>query len=312
MTIIGCIIGCFIYMSYTRGESTAYKVISFIASSMAIIIVFLMCLYFKVSREWWCGLLIIPLTDFVIMVIANWIYGTPGRFWKAANRNYVNALEFFNNDKRWIMGNDKTELKRKSGRNFVYTFFFGDSIVMYLYFNGKPNEEKESQRFFLRSLKSGKKSLKEMNPINSIRFDGTLGFRIGDSLPFALSRLRHLSIKIEGEGTAGFDMVMGDNWRATTGCRLTVGVGLFNNIKEISISFNRTDEISGFLIYVDYEKEGRVFMSDFIKRQISLYLKMEHNRTPQEGFAWVQNGYVVMFDVNSMYIGIHRLAGKAI
>lgn len=65
--------------------------------------------------------------------------------------------------------------------------------------------------------RSAKKVVMSSNPIDGIRFGGVMGFMLGDSYEFCLSRFKHLDIAIDYQDKTGDNsMIMGWGKISTT------------------------------------------------------------------------------------------------
>ena len=56
---------------------------------------------------------------------------------------------------------------------------------------------------FIFTPRSAKKVVMSSNPIDGIRFGGVMGFALGDSYEFCLSRFKHLEISVDSIDKTG-------------------------------------------------------------------------------------------------------------
>lgn len=113
------------------------------------------------------------------------------------------------------------------------------------------------------------------NPIDCIRHDGTMGFRLGDSYEFCISRFKHLGIKIDQDDFTS-DMYEIFEYRKRLGFGF-VRFGknhTYNNIHEVSFRFD-DKKLSSILIEIDFSQHGLTYMHDFLVCHISLTLNKE-------------------------------------
>lgn len=109
-----------------------------------------------------------------------------------------------------------------------------------------------------------KKQVMSSNPIDGIRPSGVMGFEIGDSYAFCLSRFRHLNIDINsndliGNNDSGF---------------VVFGRGEYNNINEVRCRFEQ-GYLFSVTIDVDYSKDGITDMYGILMSRICRILKKE-------------------------------------
>lgn len=84
-----------------------------------------------------------------------------------------------------------------------------------------------------------------INPIDSISFDGCMGFRLGDSREYVMSRILHLNLINEEEKQTIESMRI-----LRVNLPISTSSGLFNNIDTVSFHFNRMNSLSGVLIHL--------------------------------------------------------------
>ncbi len=83
------------------------------------------------------------------------------------------------------------------------------------------------------------------NPIDSICYDGTLGFVIGDSRDFVISRARHLKIMTDDE----FGKINGV-FSSLYLSRIKTAVGLYENVESIVFNFIE-EKLKSITIFID-------------------------------------------------------------
>lgn len=97
----------------------------------------------------------------------------------------------------------------------------------------------------VKKVQNTKKVVMSSNPIDCIRPKGTMGFEIGDSYAFCLSRFKHLGIQVD-------DNELVDGRKSGF---IVFGRNLYNNIFEVRCRFEQ-GYLFSITIDVDYSKDG--------------------------------------------------------
>ena len=122
--------------------------------------------------------------------------------------------------------------------------------------------------------RSAKKVVMSSNPIDGIRFGGVMGFMLGDSYEFCLSRFKHLDIAIDYQDKTGVDsMIMG--W----------GKNQYNNINAVRFIFEQK-KLASIVIDVDFSKEGIRDMYGILISRICRVLKTDPILSDSKQTAW--------------------------
>ena len=125
--------------------------------------------------------------------------------------------------------------------------------------------------------RSAKKVVMSSNPIDGIRFGGVMGFMLGDSYEFCLSRFKHLDIAIDYQDKTGDNsMIMG--W----------GKNQYNNINAVRFIFDQK-KLSSIVIDVDFSKEGIRDMYGILISRICRILKTEPMMSDSKQTAWASS-----------------------
>ena len=142
---------------------------------------------------------------------------------------------------------------------------------------------------------------KSMNPIDSIDYNGTLGFRIGDSIDFVLTRIKHLNLLPDDELKKFFDKEMGHLYR-------TMGIidttkKLFENIEDVAF-FISSDKLRSILIKFNISLSELGFMKGVVERRISSklgnpYLKYDNS------INWRKGNNSVLLKIENGILSIH-------
>lgn len=124
-------------------------------------------------------------------------------------------------------------------------------------------------------LRPSKKVAMASNPIDGIRFGGVMGFMLGDSYEFCLSRFKHLNINVDHQDKTGTDSMI-----------LSWGKNQYNNINEVRFIFDNKKLVS-IVIDIDFSKEGIRDMYGILMSRICRVLKTEPVMSDTKQTAWV-------------------------
>lgn len=131
---------------------------------------------------------------------------------------------------------------------------------------------------FIFTSRSVKKVVMASNPIDGIRFGGVMGFMLGDSYEFCLSRFKHLDIQIDYQDKTGTHSVL-----------LGWGKNLYNNINGVRFIFDNK-KLAVIVIDVDFSKEGIRDMYGILISRLCRILKTEPALSDSKQTAWVAPG----------------------
>ncbi len=139
-------------------------------------------------------------------------------------------------------------------------------------------------KFIFTPSNSAKKVVMSSNPIDGIRFGGVMGFELGDSYEFCLSRFKHLDINVDYQDNTGTDsMILG--W----------GKNQYNNINEVRFIFESKTLVS-IVIDVDFSKDGIQDMYGILISRICRVLKTEPVMSDAKQTAWASPKYgIILF-----------------
>ena len=138
--------------------------------------------------------------------------------------------------------------------------------------------------------------IKYGNPVNTLNYDGFLGFKLGDSREFVVSRIKHLKLFSEEEKQL-FDFMTKN--KIDNDC-LSTSNKLYNNIKGITF-FTKNNKLSS-MCFTLFEEQGEMssiveVVSGILKRSLG---EPKENRS--EYLLW-ENGYrEVVFVINDKEI----------
>ena len=112
------------------------------------------------------------------------------------------------------------------------------------------------------------------NPVDGIHFGGVMGFALGDSYEFCLSRFSHLEISVDSIDKTGANSMI-----------LVWGKRVYENINEVRFIFEN-NELASIVIDVDFSKEGIRDMYGILISRICRVLKTEPILSDSKQTAW--------------------------
>lgn len=121
-----------------------------------------------------------------------------------------------------------------------------------------------------------KAMVRNLNPIDGIRPNGVMGFEIGDSYAFCLSRFHHLSIRVNDDELAAGGAKSGF---------IVFGRNEYNNIKEVRCRFEE-GHLFSITIDVDYSKGGIRDMYGILMSRICRLLAEEPSYEEMKKAIW--------------------------
>ena len=127
---------------------------------------------------------------------------------------------------------------------------------------------------FIFTSRSVKKVVMASNPIDGIRFGGVMGFALGDSYEFCLSRFTHLDIGVCSVDKTGANSMI-----------LVWGKGVYENINEVRFIFDNK-KIASIIIDIDFSKEGIRDMYGILISRICRVLKTDPILSDSKQTAW--------------------------
>lgn len=134
-----------------------------------------------------------------------------------------------------------------------------------------------------------KHAKKTMNPIDSIVQNGTMGFLIGDSKAFTLSRIKHLGMATNEDfdeykmcSSFGYD-------------KIEVAHDMYNHIKEISFDF-KNDKLQQISILFDKKPDEISEFFNIVKHRIENF-RLGEPTFEHDGIAKWNNKVSLFYDV---------------
>jgi hypothetical protein len=112
------------------------------------------------------------------------------------------------------------------------------------------------------------------NPVDGIHFGGVMGFALGDSYEFCLSRFTHLDISVCSVDKTGANSMI-----------LVWGKGVYENINEVRFIFDNK-KLASIIIDIDFSKEGIRDMYGILISRICRVLKTEPILSDSKQTAW--------------------------
>lgn len=117
----------------------------------------------------------------------------------------------------------------------------------------------------------------QSNPVDGIHFGGVMGFMLGDSYEFCLSRFKHLDISVDSVDKTGVNSMI-----------VAWGKNAFNNVNEVRFIFDGNRLVS-IVIDIDFSKEGIKDMYGILVSRLCRVLGVEPYLSDTKQSAWVSN-----------------------
>ena len=131
-------------------------------------------------------------------------------------------------------------------------------------------------------------SINTSNPIDGITNDGTMGFRIGDSKSFTLSRIKHLKMASKEEWEEYNDRIYGDSFSTSE--------NLFGHIKNVSFDFSQ-DKLSKISVWFDKQPNEIPEFFEIVEYRISQ--KLGKPTYKGKGISKWRNQISLFYDVTA-------------
>jgi len=138
---------------------------------------------------------------------------------------------------------------------------------------------------------------RKSGPIDTIKIDGCLGFKIGDKRELVESRIKHLNLltDIERENYKIKSRLISDS--------ITTSTKLFNNIENITFRFNPNDVLSTIFIVLNNEQCDNTTLMEILINKIIGFLG-SYTFSDNESMVWVRNQNKVVLAINHNCISI--------
>lgn len=121
--------------------------------------------------------------------------------------------------------------------------------------------------------RSAKKVVMSSNPIDGIRFGGVMGFMLGDSYEFCLSRFKHLKLQVNEDDFESETYKSGiSSYRNQY---VIWGKNTYDNINEVSFCYGQNKVLQSITIDVDFSENGKNYMYNILISRISRVLGVE-------------------------------------
>lgn len=134
-------------------------------------------------------------------------------------------------------------------------------------------------------LGRSKKQAMSSNPVDGIRFNGIMGFMLGDSYEFCLSRLRHLDLLVNNDDLSNGYYSGVVAW----------GKNTFNNVNEVRFVFDNK-KLTSIVIDIDFSKDGISDMFEILTIRIYKVLGQKPLACTRTQYVWGNSkGQVALF-----------------
>lgn len=124
-------------------------------------------------------------------------------------------------------------------------------------------------------LGRSRKQAMSSNPVDGICFNGIMGFMLGDSYEFCLSRLRHLDLLVNNDDLSNGYYSGVVSW----------GKNTFNNVNEVRFVFDNK-KLTSIVIDIDFSKDGITDMYGILVSRICRILGTEPIFSDAKQTAW--------------------------
>lgn len=152
-------------------------------------------------------------------------------------------------------------------------------------------------------------TVKNNNPVTSIKFNGCMGFRLGDKKEYVFSRINHLKLMNEEEKEN--HQLMNGFGPTQRRASVSTSVGLFNNVERVSFHFD-SDVLCSIMIHINPTQTDRMSISEILVSNLTSSLGSPAH-TFNSATAWENGAYLVSItnDLNDenpyIYISDRRL-----
>ena len=138
---------------------------------------------------------------------------------------------------------------------------------------------------------------RKSGPIDTIKIEGCLGFKIGDKRDLVESRIKHLNLLTDIER---------ENYKIKsrlTSNSITTSTKMFNNIENITFRFNSNDVLSTIFIVMNNEQCDNTTLMEILINKISGFLG-SYTFSDNESMVWVRNQNKVVLAINHNCVSI--------
>lgn len=157
-------------------------------------------------------------------------------------------------------------------------------------------------KFIFTSSNSAKKVVMSSNPIDGIRFGGVMGFELGDSYEFCLSRFKHLNLQVNEDDFESETYKMGiSSYRNQY---VIWGKNAYNNVNEVSFCYDKNKVLQSITIDVDFSENGKNYMYNILISRISRVLGVEPFMCTRDFSKWTSSKGSICLSIYSDNFGM--------
>jgi hypothetical protein len=138
---------------------------------------------------------------------------------------------------------------------------------------------------------------RKSGPIDTIKINGCLGFKIGDKRDSVESRIKHLNL-LNNTNIDDYQIksrLINDS--------ITTSTKMFNNIEDITFRFNSNEVLSTIFIVMNNEQCDNANLMEMLINKISGFLG-SYSFSDNESMAWVSNKTKVVLAKNKNCVSI--------
>lgn len=146
------------------------------------------------------------------------------------------------------------------------------------------------------------------NPVDGIHFGGVMGFALGDSYEFCLSRFKHLKLQVNEDDFESETYKMGiSSYRNQY---VIWGKNTYDNINEVSFCYGQNKVLQSITIDVDFSKNGKNYMYNILISRISRVLGVEPFMCTNDFSKWTSSKGSICLSIYSDNFGMQPKSEK--
>lgn len=146
------------------------------------------------------------------------------------------------------------------------------------------------------------------NPVDGIHFGGVMGFALGDSYEFCLSRFKHLKLQVNEDDFESEAYKMGiSSYRNQY---VIWGKNTYDNINEVSFCYGKDKVLQSITIDVDFSENGKNYMYNILISRISRILGVEPFMCTSDFSKWTSSKGSICLSIYSDSFGMQPKSEK--
>lgn len=146
------------------------------------------------------------------------------------------------------------------------------------------------------------------NPVDGIHFGGVMGFALGDSYEFCLSRFKHLNLQVNEDDFESETYKMGiSSYRNQY---VIWGKNTYDNINEVSFCYGQDKVLQSITVDVDFSENGKNYMYNILISRISRILGVEPFMCTSDFSKWTSSKGSICLSIYSDSVGMQPKSEK--